>query len=582
MGAQLAAHLANAGVPVLLLDVTAEAAAAGLARARTLSPDPFFLPEYASRIRTGSFDEGLAEAGACDWIVEAIVEQLDAKRALFERLAPHLKSGAIVTTNTSALPISDLRIQQFSAHQLTSFCGTHFFNPPRYLPLVELIPTEATDPAVVDRLRAFLDVRLGKGVVIARDVPGFIANRIATYGMARALALVADGSYTVDEVDALTGPLIGRPKSATFRTADIVGLDVLAKVAGDLHAALGDDAFALPAFVEAMVREGAVGEKAGRGFYRKVKVDGATAIHTRNIATGEYRPRAQVTFPSVEAARAIDDIGERLKRLAQADDRAGAFLRATLGATIAYAARVADDIAYDPADIDRAMRLGFGWALGPFESAKFFPVQFSRLNVQIPPRQPGKLNRDEFRGNAAASLRDLGDGVLGVALHSKLNTLGGDTLEMLETGVASAAADGYTGIVVGTDAQHFSAGANLMLLLLAAQDGDWDEIDLMVRAFQRATMALRLAPVPVVVATNGMTLGGGCEIALHADRVQAAAESYIGLVETGVGLIPAGGGTKEMLARAMETLARVSGPAADVLPAVSRAFETMEIGRAHV
>ncbi len=573
MGAQIAAHLTNAGVPVLLLDVTADAAKAGLERARRIKPDPFYLPENASLIRTGSFAELIAEAGKTDWIIEAVVEKLEVKQALFAELATHLTPTAIVSTNTSGIPIRDVG-RNVSPAVASRFLGTHFFNPPRYLPLVELIATRETDPAVVETLRDFLDRRLGKGVVMARDTPGFIANRIGLYGMARTLELVASGRYSIDEVDALTGPLIGRPKSATFRTADIAGIDILSKVARDLETTLAEESFRLPPFVDAMAGDGATGEKAGRGFFKK---EGAEIL-VRDLTTGGYVARTKPTFASVDAARAIEDTGARVKALFHAGDRAGEFLRETLGATIDYAARIAPDVAYSQEDVDRAMRWGFGWELGPFETAeaigKFNPVEFPRSTTA----QPGKFNRVEFtviRSNAAASLRDLGDGVLAIDLHSKMNAIGGDTIDMLEQGVR-AASDGHRALVVATRGPHFSAGANLMLLLLASQDGDWDEVDLMVRSFQRATMALRLSAVPVVVATGGMALGGGCEIALHGDRVQAAAETYIGLVEVGVGLIPAGGGTKEMLARAMESMPDANG---ELLPHVQRVFETIAFGK---
>ncbi|MEX2272127.1 MAG: 3-hydroxyacyl-CoA dehydrogenase NAD-binding domain-containing protein [Vicinamibacterales bacterium] len=601
MGAQIAAHLANAGLPVLLLDVTADAATAGLARAKKLKPDPFFLPDAASLIRTGAFDEHLADAGTADWIIEAIVEKLDAKQALLAKLAPHLKPTAIVSTNTSGIPIR-------SISNGARFLGCHFFNPPRYLPLVELIPTANTDLVVLAELHAFLDHRLGKGVVLANDRPGFIANRIGVYGMARTLEAVATGGFTIDEVEALTGPAIGRPKSATFRTADIAGIDILAKVASDLETNLKEEAFRLPPFIEAMVGEGATGEKAGRGFFQRSTdqtTAGASEILVRDLATGRYVPRVKARFASVDTARGIEDVRARVKALFNAKDRAGEFLRATLAPTLLYAARIAPDVAESIDDVDRAMRWGFGWELGPFETwdaigirdvleaANVAPADAPKLVADLlaagrntfrdgplPPAHPdyGVLRGGAalqgprtIRSNASASLVDLGDGVLAVDLHSKMNAIGGDTIEMIDAGVA-AASDGYAGLVIGTEGQHFSAGANLMLLLLSAQEGEWDEIDLMVRGFQRATMAMRLSPVPVVVATAGLALGGGCEFALHADRVQAAAETYIGLVEVGVGLIPAGGGTKEMLARAMEAMPDPNG---DLMPHVQRVFETI-------
>ncbi|MEX2661576.1 MAG: 3-hydroxyacyl-CoA dehydrogenase/enoyl-CoA hydratase family protein [Vicinamibacterales bacterium] len=616
MGAQIAAHLANAGLPVLLLDVTHDAAKAGLERARKIKPDPFFESQTSALIRTGSFDDDLAEAGKANWIIEAIVEMLDVKHALLARLAPHLAARAIVSTNTSGIPIHQVAQAFANAPDGTArrarFLGTHFFNPPRYLPLVELIPTADTDPAVLEEMRAFLDHRLGKGVVIAHDRPGFIANRIGVHGMARTLELVADGRFTIDEVDALTGVAIGRPKSATFRTADIAGLDILAKVARDLETNLKEEAFRMPPFVEAMVGEGAVGEKAGRGFFQKVKGADGSEIHVRDVAAGTYGPRVKPRFTSVEAARSLEDVGTRVRALFLSKDRAGEFLRATLGPTLLYAAESAADVAGSIDDVDRAMRWGFAWELGPFETWDAIGIHevLGALNLTpdaapklvadalaagrntlregpLPPADPdygllrsaraasAAAGRPALRSNAGASLVDLGDGVLAVNLHSKMNAIGGDTLEMLEAGVA-AASSGYSGLVIATEAAHFSAGANVMLLLLAAQEGEWDEIDLMVRSFQRATMTLRRSPVPVVAAVSGLALGGGCEIPLHCDRVQAAAESYIGLVEVGVGLIPAGGGTKEMLARAMEAM---PDPGADLLPHVQRVFETIGFGK---
>ena len=601
MGAQIAAHMANAGLPVLLLDVTADAARKGLERARTLKPDPFFVPQTAGLIRTGSFDELLSEAATADWIVEAVVENLEVKHSLLAKVAAHLGPRTIVSTNTSGIPVARIA-EALGGEARTRFLGTHFFNPPRYLPLVELVPTTETDPAVVGQLKAFLDLRLGKGVVTAKDRPGFIANRIGVYGMARTLELVADGRFTIDEVDALTGAAIGRPKSATFRTADIAGLDILAKVARDLETTLKETAFRLPPFVEAMIREGAIGEKAGRGFFQKVKGSEGSEIHVRDLTGSGYGPRTKAKFASVDAARSLENVGARVKALFLAKDRAGEFLRATLGPMLLYAARVAPEVADSIDDIDRATRWGFGWELGPFETWDAIGVREVLRALEVPdgnvpasvadllnhgknafrdgPLPPASAEagllrsaraRSILKKNAGASLVDLGDGVLALELHSKLNAIGGDTMEMLEAGVATAAS-GHAGLVIATEGPHFSAGANLMLLLLAAQEGEWDDIDLMVRGFQRATMTLRRSPVPVVAATAGLALGGGCEIAIHCDRVQAGAETYIGLVEVGVGLIPAGGGTKEMLARAMEEM---PDPTGDVQPHVQRVFETI-------
>lgn len=603
MGAQIAAHVANAGLPALLLDVSRDAARAGFERARRLKPDPFFTPSAHALVRTGSFDEDLADIAGCDWIVEAVVERLDVKRALIERVEQHRAAHAIVSSNTSGIPIASIaadRSPAFRAHWL----GTHFFNPPRYLHLLEVIPTPDTARHVLDAVIRFADHHLGKGVVVARDTPNFIANHLGLYGLARIFRALASGDYTIEEIDAMTGPAIGRPKSATFRTVDIAGIDVLAHVARNLAERLTDpaarDAFELPPFVEALVQRGSTGAKAGEGFYRK---DASGEILTLDPATLTYRAKQAARLPSIDAARSIEAPGERIKTLFMGQDKVGAFLRDTLGATLVYAARVTPDIAFSIDDVDRTMRWGFGWDLGPFETWDAIGIDrvLEACRVpDVPPLVAEARERGGFRpgaclppagrdllllrssksahgvvkANAGASLVDLGDGVLCCEFHSKMNAIGGDTIQMLQAGVKEAAAN-FRALVIGNEAANFSAGANLMLLLLEAQEGNWDEVDMVVRAFQGATMALKHAPVPVIVAPAGLALGGGCEIALHGDRVQAAAETYMGLVEVGVGLIPAGGGTKEMLARAMEDV-----PAGvDLLPYVQRVFEAIGFGK---
>ena len=641
MGAQIAAHFANAGTPVLLLDVTADAAKQGLERARKLKPDPFFTPDTWKLITTGSFDADLGRIRECDWILEAVVEQLEIKRGLLQRVDAVRRPGSIVTSNTSGIPISALaegRSDDFRQHWL----GTHFFNPPRYLHLVEVIPTPETSHDVVNTVAHFADQRLGKGVVIARDSPNFIGNHIGLYGFMRILAKVAAGEYTIEEVDAITGPPVGRPRSATFRTMDIAGLDVLGHVVGNLRARLGDvpgsDVWSLPPFVHRMLEQGMTGEKAGQGFYKREKQgSGESQILTLDPATLTYRARQQPRLPSIDASASMTDIRERVRTLFIASDKAGRFLRETLAPTLVYAASVTPAIAHSPDDVDRVMRWGFGWELGPFELMDAIGIERvldavrqtspdllqgpakaghdveARHDKQesgvgddtteaIPPllaaslkggehtRRTGVLpaaapdlqilrtakDRSEVvRKNAGASLVDLGDGVLCVEFHSKMNVVGGDTIQMLQAGVREAQRN-FSALVIGNEAPNFSAGANLMLLLLEAQEGNWEEIDAMVRAFQQANMALRSADVPVVVAPAGLTLGGGCEIALHGDRVQASAEAYIGLVEVGVGLIPAGGGTKEMVTRAVET---VPAGTTDWLPPIQRAFETIAFAK---
>jgi len=581
MGAQIAAHLANAGLPVLLLDLDAAIAREGLKRARALKPDPFFTADTASLVTTGGFDE-LEKIRSADWIVEAVVERADVKRPLLERVDKARAATAIVSTNTSGLSIAGLaegRSDGFRRHWL----GTHFFNPPRYLHLVEVIPTPDTDPGLVQAIASFVDHRLGKGVVIAKDTPNFIANRIGVFGVAQVLRALASGRYTIEEIDAITGPALGRPKSATFRTMDIAGLDILAHVANNLK-------LELP-LVGAMIERGWLGEKTGQGFYKRVKSAAGAEILTLDPSAMTYRPKQSAKLAPLEAARAIEDTRERIRVLFAGKDKVGDFLRETLEPTLRYAAQVAPEIAHSTDDVDRAMKWGFGWEVGPFEIMEALGIGgappgdaesvalHGAGTVATAVARPSDITllraaKDRSRvvkKNAGASLVDLGDGVLALEFHSKMNAIGGDTMQMIRAGVKEAAA-GFAALVVGNDAVNFSVGANLMLLLLEAQEGNWDEIDLALRTFQDATQALRFADVPVIVAPAGMTLGGGCEILLHGDRAQAAAESYIGLVEVGVGLIPAGGGTKEMVARAVDDL---PSPQTDLLPFAQRVFETI-------
>ena len=612
MGAQIAAHAANAGLRVLLLDLDTATAQEGLKRARKLKPDPFFTPGTAERIAVGGFDVDLARIAGCDWIVEAVVERLDVKQDLLARVEPHRTPHAVVSSNTSGIPLASLAVgrgDSFRRHWL----GTHFFNPPRYLPLLEIVPTPDTDPAVVDAMVRFGDHALGKGVVVAKDTPNFIGNRIGMFGVTRVLEQLAGEAFTIEEIDAMTGPAIGRPRSATFRTLDIAGLDILAHVAANLTERLenADEraSFTLPRLVADMVERGWIGSKAGGGFYKKQKASAGSEILTLDPRTMAYRARRSPRLPALDAAAAIDDHGERIRTLFRGKDRVGEFLRATLAPTLVYAAEVAPAIAHSIDDVDRAMRWGFGWELGPFEiwdaigvdavleaagcaeppalagdlrsaAAAAGPVRFRE--GAVPPRasdlqllRQAKNKRPAIRHNAGASLVDLGDGVLCLEFHSKMNSIGGDTVAMMKAGVEEASSN-FEALVIGNDAPAFSAGANLMLLLLEAQEENWDEIDLMVRTFQSAVLGLRYAGVPVVAAPAGLALGGGCEIVLHADRVQAAAETYLGQVEAGAGLIPAGCGTKELLAR---FTGRTPSAAADPLPYVQQAFELIGFGK---
>jgi 3-hydroxyacyl-CoA dehydrogenase len=605
MGAQIAAHLANAGVPVHLLDLSGEAARAGLERLRKTKPDPCFLPDTPALIRPGGLDD-LGVVADADWVIEAIVESLEAKRDLLARLEPHLNPDAIVSSNTSAIPLRAIAEGRSPAFR-RRWLGTHFFNPPRYLYLLEIIPIAETDPDVTARLSAFADRHLGKGVVPARDRPGFIGNRIGMYGALRLVEAAASGEFSIEEIEAVTGRAIGRPSSATFRTLDLVGLDIFAHVAADLATRLSQEegaaSYVAPPLIKSMLERKLLGAKTGEGFYKRVKDGGDSKILVLDVKTLEFRESRPASLPSVEAARTIGDTGERIRTLFLGRDRVAALLRQTLGATLIYAARVAPDIAGSIDDVDRAMRWGFGWDLGPFETLDAIGLErvVETCGVSDPPPllrdalagpkrfRPGPFppagmgrsmlrtartdSRSIVQANAGASLIDLGDGVLCVEFHSKMNALGGDAIEMIQAGVARAASD-FAALVVGNEGEHFSAGANLMLLLLEAQEGNWDEIEIMVRQFQRATMALKLSAAPVVVAPAGLALGGGCEVCLHGDRVRAAAETYMGLVEVGVGLIPAGGGTKEMLLRAVD-----AADTDDIFPNVQAAFQAMGLGK---
>lgn len=600
MGTQIAAHLANAGVSVTLFDLTAETAEAAIGALAGHRPPPLFRDSLARQIVPAALGNFQA-LQAADWVIEAVVEDREIKSDLLAKVAPHLRPDAILSTNTSGIPVA-LVGAGLGAEVRARWLGTHFFNPPRYLHLVEIIPTPETDPARVSGLQAFFDHRLGKGVVVAKDTPGFIANRLGVFSAIRALEAMAAQGLGVEDVDALTGPLIGRPKSATFRTMDLAGLDVVHRVADDLAARLeanGHD-YVAPPLLGALVRAGHLGVKAGHGFYRRARGP-ERAIETIDPASLDYRPSRPASIKGLDAVRRLPDAAARARALLQSDNVAGAFTRATLGRTLLYAATIVDDIAFSVDDVDRAMRWGFGWELGPFElwdaigpdvvlaaggGADAMPALVRERRASgsptirasaLGPASPdilrfGDPGRRVVSKKPGATLVDLGEGVLGLDLDSKLNTIGGDTLAMIHAGLAEAAAN-FEALVIGSDADLFSAGANLTVLLIEAQDGHWDEVEAMVRAFQRATTAIAYAPVPVVVAARGLCLGGGCEIAMHADRVQAGAELYVGLVETSVGLIPAAGGSKAIVSRA----ARRAG--LDPADALDRAFDAVACAR---
>jgi 3-hydroxyacyl-CoA dehydrogenase len=653
MGARIAAHLANAGIPCFLLDIvpaelsadekrkglTLESPAvrnrivlAGIDAAKKSRPAAFFTPETARLITPGNFEDNLAWCGQVDWIIEAVAENLEIKRKLFERVEAVRKPGTIVTSNTSGLPIrliAEGRSEDFQQH----WAGTHFFNPPRYMKLVELIPGPKTRPEVLEELDEICDLRLGKGVVVAKDTPNFIANRIGTFSVLNVMRQMQALDMTIEEVDACTGPAIGQPKSATFRTADIVGLDVLVHVVRNIYENVPDDEsremYRVPPLAEEMMKRGWLGEKTGSGFYKRIKKDGESEILTLDWHTMEYRPRQKARFGSIEAGKAIEHTRERLRVLVapalegKGGDKANRLLWSALSETCLYAARRAPEIANSIVDVDRAMRWGFAWELGPFEVWDAIGVErmanaLQREGKTLPPvvgrvlASPQKSFYETAKGrtsyfdlgggafkpveepagiiilkslkersgvvqeNSGASLIDLGDGVICCEFHSKMNSIGGDLVAMIHAGISRLGSE-FDAMVIANQATNFSVGANLMLLLISAQEGEWDDIHMAVRQFQRVNMAIKYAPGPVVVAPQGLALGGGCEISLHGARIHAAAEAYLGLVETGVGLIPGGGGTKEMLIRANEHAA--GGEDLDLFHALKPVFENIAMAK---
>ncbi len=640
MGARIAAHLANASVPSLLLDIVPEGAPTGDPKARNRlalagldaalksRPPAFFVPEAARLIAVGNFEDHLEMVRDCDWIIEAVTENREIKRSLYQRVAQFRKPGTIISTNTSGISIRSLAEgmpEDFRSH----FLGAHFFNPARYMKLLELIPTPQTSLEVVETVRNFGNRVLGKGIVLANDTPNFIANRIGVFFTMAVLRRMVEDGLGIEEIDLLTGPIIGMTKSATFRTIDIVGLDVTEHVVKNLFEALTDDEcrdlFVLPGFMRKILARGLLGEKSGQGFYKKTRSagDGGSEILTLDLGTFEYRERQKPRFPSVDMARNVDGVAQRVAMLFDSPDRVGEFYRRLLGDLFHYAAMRIPEISDDIASVDSAMRWGFNWELGVFELCDAVGVekvvsQWKNENRPLPPlvasllasgskafyasrdgtkqvfdparkqyrpleTPPGILllpplkdQKREIERNAGASLIDLGDGVVCLEFHSKMNTIGPDTVDMVHSALR-ALNDGFDALVIGNQAPNFSAGANLMLLLMAIQEGDWDEIHRMVRAFQNANMSLKYAAKPVVAAPFGLTLGGGVEMALHSTRIRAAAETYMGLVETGVGLLPAGGGTKEMLIRALD--AAPADEQADPFTYVKEVFLNIGMGK---
>ncbi len=654
MGARIAAHFANAGVPSYLLDIVppdADAparnkiAAAGLDAARKSKPAAFMDASLARLVTVGNFEDDLKKLAEVDWIIEAVVENLDLKRALLRKVEAIRKPGTIITTNTSGLPVGKIA-EGFSEDFRRSWFGTHFFNPPRYMRLLELIPTPEADRSLIDTISHFCDLRLGKGVVLAKDTPNFIGNRIGTFSVLNVMRLMQEMDLSIEDVDALTGQAVGWPKSATFRTIDLVGLDILGHVVGNMTANVHDERsdLRLPDFFSQMIQRKWLGDKTKGGFYKKVKSsegkeDERMALDWKTL---EYRPRQKPKFAALDMAKNIEETGARLRMLLglegggpQKGDKAGAFLWTSLSDLWTYSANRVPEISDSIVEIDRAMRLGFNWELGPFElwdaagieatvarmkkegkpvaanvekllaagkkswysddpksssGRAYFDLAANKLQpVEVPAGiwsvSVAKKSNGVVKKNTGASLVDLGDGVGCIEFHSKMNSLGADIIGLiLQTLKPGGPGDNFDAFVITNDATNFSVGANLMLLLMSVQEEEWDDVDLAIRQFQGMTQAIKFSAKPVVSAPFGLCLGGGTEISLHAAARQPHAELYTGLVEVGVGLLPGGGGCKEMLLRAVDAAVAARGGkgsgdalagSIEMLEAMKRAFETI-------
>jgi 3-hydroxyacyl-CoA dehydrogenase len=645
MGARISAHLANAGVPSYLLDIVPpdadgparnRIAAAGLEGAVKSKPAAFFKPSLARLVTVGNFEDDLQKLGEVDWIIEAVVEDMEIKRTLLRKIEAVRKPGTIITTNTSGLPVAKIA-EGFSEDFRRNWFGTHFFNPPRYMRLLELIPTPDADPAAMNTIARFCDLHMGKGVVYAKDTPNFIANRIGIFSVLNVMRLMQELDLSVEEVDALTGTAVGWPKTATFRLGDLVGLDVMGHVVRNAITNIQDERsdLQLPDFFKQMLERKWLGDKTKGGFYRKSKKDGKSEISVLDWKTLEYRPSQRPKFPALEMAKTIDDLPERLRTLlAPGKDKASVFLWSALSELWNYAANRIGEISDSVVEIDRAMKLGFNWEMGPFElwdaagvaktvkrmQADGKPVSANvetllvsgheRWYTDDPKAASGRayfdLNSGHYtsekvpagvwsvavakksglvvKKNAGASLVDIGDGVGCIEFHSKMNSLGGDIVQMItQTLKHGGAGDNFDAFVITNDAANFSVGANLMMLLMAVQEEEWDEVDLAIRQFQGMTQAIRFSSKPVVVAPFGMTLGGGTEITLHAAARQPHAELYAGLVEVGVGLLPGGGGCKEMTLRAIDKASQVRpagrGESVELMEAMKQAFETVAMAK---
>jgi 3-hydroxyacyl-CoA dehydrogenase len=636
MGSAIAAHFANAGIPSLVLDIVPKdagddpikrnaVAAGAVAALKKTNPSPVFSADRLALIETGNLEDHLPRLKEADWVIEVVKEDMAIKKIVLGNAAPHIAPGAIFTSNTSGLSLAEMA-SVLPDDLKPRFLGTHFFNPPRYMALFEVIATADTDPEVLEFVCAFARDRLGKGIVLAKDTPNFIANRVGVHAMMATVATMKEMGLSIEEVDALTGPAIGHPKTATFQLADLVGLDTFLHVANNLYPLVPNDEarelFKAPDYLAAMVEKGLLGRKSGGGFYRMEKKDGARVFFTLDLDTLEYREKAKAKFAEIEQGKSIDDLGERLRFLAFGKGKAGEAVWKMLAASFSYAAMRVGEICDQAAEIDMAMRWGFNWKMGPFE--KWDAMGFRKVTERLkadgrplpawvdalydsgaesiyaevdgamtsPTANAGErapiphdertwdfevLRRGdgEVRRNPGASLLDLGEGVLGLEFHSKMNAIGQDTLNMLMT-ACDEAEKNWRGLVVTNGSDAFSAGANLMMLMMEAMEGNWDDINLIVRAFQRACDRLEYCGVPVVTAPAGLALGGGCEVTLGGNAVRAAAETYIGLVEFGAGVIPAGGGCARLYKR---NLAMLLDPK-DLQPAFRKTFET--IGTAKV
>ena len=647
MGCQIAAHLSNVGISVLLLDIVPNEltedekkknlslndkavrnkfARLGLKRALEMDPPPFYDTDFASLIEIGNFEDDLEKISEADWIIEAVIENLEIKKSLFEKVDNLRRKDSIVSTNTSGISVNALgegRSDDFRSN----FLGTHFFNPPRFMKLLELIPSKDTDTELVFFFTNFAEKILGKGVVLAKDTPNFIANRIGVFGVMQIIKTMIEMDLSVEEVDQITGRAMGRPRTATLRTADFVGIDVLLHVAENVYLNAKDDErrdiFKPPEFLAEMVKRGWLGDKTGGGFYKKIKNDNGTERFTLDIHTMDYRPREKVSFSSVDRALQEEDIGTRIKVLISGNDKGAQFAWRTLSELLIYTAKRIPEISDDILNIDHAMKWGFNWRLGPFEtwdaigikeivsrlekegreipelvenvlkSGKesfyrekrgktfFLDVEkFEYNEVKLPPEfivlsSLKKENRVIIQ-NSEASLIDIGDGVVCLEFHTRANALGPGTFQMMYDSIEIVKKD-FIGLVIGNQGRHFCAGANLALLLMSIQEEAWDEVEIMVKRFQDVNMTIKYFENPVVAAPFGRTFGGGCEICLHSPRIQASAETYMGLVEISVGLLPAGGGTKEMLIRHMERIPQDTD--VDVYPLLRRVLEIIGMAK---